>query len=200
MEHLADEQVVFVETYLKNIGISDEALLNQLTDHVSVLIEIEMQSSKDFLTAFEVVSKSYTSKSLGNIQSEIAINKHYPKVLTKPVIIGIGIVTFLILIIGLYLRLNLLPYRRLFQFIGAIGFGYLFLPIYFLHQLMNDANKVKSVAQFITAFIVFHSAFAFVVQWPIAKFLVPTSFLLVVLYFFIFYTITNPKKSSHEKN
>lgn len=198
MEHLTDEQVVFVETYLKNMGVSDEALLNQLTDHVSVLIEIEMQNGKDFITAFEEVSKSYTSKTLGHIQSEIAINKHYPKFLTKPVILSIGIVTFLILIIGLYLKFNQLPYRKLFQFIGAIGFGYFFLPINCLYQLMNDANKVKTIAQFVIAFITLHSAFAFVAKWPIAKFLIPTSFLLLVLYLLIFHYKALTKNKKYE--
>jgi uncharacterized membrane protein YozB (DUF420 family) len=193
MEYLKDEQVVFVETYLKNVGVSDEALLNQLTDHISILIEMEIQSGKDFFKAFETVSKNYTSKTLAQIQSEIAINKHYPTYLTKSVILSIGIIIFAMLILGLYLRFTHLPYRKVFQFTGAIGFGYLFLPIYFLHQLMKDANKVKTVAQFVTAFIVFHSAFALVVRWPIAKFLVPTSCLLIILYFLIFYIITNPK-------
>lgn len=182
MEHLTDKEVCIIICYLQRCGIYDVSLLNELTDHLAVLTEMEMEKTSNFFEAFKIVSAGYEGSRLKNMQQEVALNYYYPKCVTKKVIYLIGLFFFLMLCLGLYLRHEVLPFRKVVQIVGAIGFGYFFIPVNYLHKLLADSNKVKTIAEFVIAITLFHGLFAFVVKWPFAKFLVPISILLMIVY------------------
>jgi len=193
---ITDIEIDFIQDHLQKHGIVDANLLSELTDHLSILTEVELNSEPDFYTAFTTALKKFNRKDL----LDISLNKEsfyaHPKFLNKTFLIVFGLVALVIFFIGIYLRINLLPGRRAFQIIGAASFGYIYLPLLLLHWLTEYSNKAKYITGFMVLFAAFHTFAGLYLRWPIAwLFILATSiFALLFLSVFIIYPKLKSKK------
>lgn len=188
MEYLSENQLNQIERYLLSNGVLEIYLLKELVDHIAISIELEMQSGLSFESAFSKIIVEYNSDELANILLDIKLNQLFPKFLTKFFLVVFGSSLFIILIIGIFLRVHQLPFRKLFQFVGAIGFGYVFIPLCFLYLLATKKNKAKTVTQFILAIVLFQTIFSWLVRWKVANFLFPFLLLLLIFYLIVFHS------------
>jgi|LakMenE18May11ns_1017448.scaffolds.fasta_scaffold9885429_2 hypothetical protein len=150
---LTEQQAEVVQDYLAALGAKN-ALLNELTDHWCVLVNLEMAHRQSFEDAFASIQKSHASKAkllVAEIQE-----LRFPYVISPKLIAGIGIAAFLLLLIGIALQLSFprLPKRLLLP--GLLMTAYVFLPLWLLRKLYTTADKVWSVALFLNLFVLAH--------------------------------------------
>jgi hypothetical protein len=184
---LTEQEVDYIFHHLQSLEINDEKVLSELTDHLSILTEVELLSTTDFETAYNVAFKKFSHKDLLAITNTKQSFYAYPKFLNKRFLTVLGIVSASFFVIGLYLRFHQLPYRRLFQFVGGIGFGYIFLPLLLLYWLTEYANKTKYTLLFMVYFTGFQTVVATLFQYPLAKFLLPHFIIFLTVYTILFF-------------
>ena len=189
---ITDTEVDFIEFHLKTNGVSDENVLPELTDHLIILTEVELKSEPEFEIAFSIALKKFKQKELIGISLTKESFYLHPKFLNKSFLIILGICSFTIYAIGLYLRFNQLPFRKLFQLIGGISFGYIFFPLLLLYWLTEYANKTKYILIFMVLFTAYHALIGWLLNWGNSKFLIAI-FIFFSLLGLIYLTISKQK-------
>ncbi|TND09145.1 MAG: hypothetical protein FD123_1548 [Bacteroidetes bacterium] len=196
---LTDIEIDFIQENLQKQGVEDTLVLAELTDHLSILTEAELYSEPDFYMAFTIALKKFNRKDLLNISRNKESFYAHPKFLNKTFFIVFGLVSIVIFIVGIYLRINLLPGRRVLQVIGAASFGYIYLPLLLLSWLTEYANKTKCITGFMGLFAAFHAFAGWYLNWPIAWLFMIVTALFAILFLAIFILIPHFKTNNHEK-
>ena len=191
---ISEEEFEFIETYLKKKGVKDKTTLSELTDHLSILVESELQSETNFDTAFTTAIKKFNKKEL----LDISMNKDsfllYPQFLNKTFLVIFCLVTFTAFCFGVYLKVNELPGKRIFLVLGGISFGYLFLPLLLLYWLTEFANKTKYILLFMVFFAAFHTSVGIILGWPVTKWLAILTGMFTILFTLLFLILPKLKK------
>ena len=191
---ISEEELEFIETHLKNKGVKDKDTLSELTDHLCLLVESELQSETNFDTAFTTAFKKFSKKELLNI----SLNKDsfllHPKFLNKAFLVVFGLVTFTAFCFGVYLKVNELSGRKPFLVFGGISFGYVFLPLLLLYWLTEFANKTKYILLFMTLFAAFHTTVGLLLGWPITKWLAIVTGMFATLFVLLFLILPKIKR------
>lgn len=195
---ITDNEFDYITDYLKSKGISDENVLSELTDHLVILTEVELNTEPEFEIAFSNALKKFNRKELIEISRSKEGFYLHPKFLNKNFLIIFGTTSLIIYCIGLYLRFNQLPLRKLFQLIGGLSFGYIFFGLLLLYWLTEYANKTKYILIFMTLFTAYHSGIGLLLNWQSAKFLsiVFIFFALLCIIYFIVANLKSKTKSS----
>ncbi|MBC7913481.1 MAG: hypothetical protein H7Y07_05090 [Pyrinomonadaceae bacterium] len=202
---LTDTQTAYIISWLKQRGINDKQLLQELTDHLALITEANLNEGYAFDTAFKNAAEKFQHKELLHLAATRGSFYAHPRFLNKTFLIVFGVSSVAVFATGVYLRYHHLPLRRLAQFAGAISFGYFFLPLLLLYFLTEYANKTKYVFGFMCLFAAFHSAMGWYMHWGIAKTIsmltVITTLLWVITYVFIpFYSSLKLNKSKLKIN
>lgn len=192
---ITDTEIDFIETHLKNYGVSDENVLTELTDHLVILTEVELNTESEFEFAFSKALKKFKNKELMGISHNKVSFYLHPKFLNKTFLTIFGTTSLIIYCIGLYLRFNQLPFRKLFQLIGGISFGYIFFPLLLLYWLTEYANKIKYILIFMVLFTAYHAGLGLLLNWQNAKFLTAAFILFFLLYVIYFININFKSKT-----
>lgn len=191
---ITDNEFDFITNHLKGKGISDENVLSELTDHLVILTEVELNTEHEFESAFSNALKKFNRKDL----FEISRNKEsfylHPKFLNKTFLVIFGTISFIIYCIGLYLRFNKLPLRKLFQLIGGLSFGYIFFALLLLYWLTEYANKTKYILIFMVLFTAYHAGIGLLLNQN-SKFLIAV-FIFFALLCIIYFIVTNLKSKT----
>lgn len=191
--NLTDSEVEKIDFYLRAIGIQNQDVLSEITDHLCILTESELENIPDFDNAFSVALKKFNKKEL----VDIALNKEsfymHPKFLSKNFLIIFGLLSITAFCIGIYLRANLLQGRKIFLVGGGILTGYIFLPMLLLSWLTEFANKVKYILLFMTLFTAFHGLVGLILKWPVAKWFIIVTVIFAILFIILFLIKPNLK-------
>ncbi len=194
---ITDNEFDYITNHLKGKGISDENVLSELTDHLIILTEVELNTEPEFEIAFFKALKKFNRKELIDISRSKESFYLYPKFLNKSFLGVFGTTSLLIYCIGLYLRFNHLPLRKLFQLIGGISFGYIFFALLLLYWLTEYANKTKYILLFMVLFTAYHAGIALLLNQK-SKFLTAVFIffsLLCIIYFIVANLKSKPKSS-----
>ncbi|MBC7916022.1 MAG: hypothetical protein H7Y07_18090 [Pyrinomonadaceae bacterium] len=202
---LTASQTAYIISWLKQRGINDKQVLQELTDHLALITEANLNDGYAFDTAFRNAAAKFQHKELLHVAAMRESFYAYPKFLNKTFLIVFGVLSLAVFATGVYLRYHHLPLRRVAQFVGAISFGYFFLPLLLLYCLTEYANKTKYVFGFMCLFAAFHSAMGWYMHWGIAKtittFTIITTLLWLITYLFIpFYTSLKRNKTQLKIN
>ncbi len=195
---ISEEELGYIESYLKNKGVKDKTTLSELTDHLCILTESELQSETNFDTAFTTAFEKFNKKEL----LDISLNKEsfllHPQFLNKTFLVVFGLVTFTAFCFGIYLKANGLSGRKAFLVLGGISFGYFFLPLLLLYWLTEFANKPKYILLFMTLFAAFHTSIGLLLGWSATKWIIIITIFFSLIYSVLFLII--PKLKINENN
>jgi hypothetical protein len=191
---LSEQEVDIVVNYIKQQGIVEQATIDELADHLCTAIEAEFDITSDFNKALQSAAKIFRQKDLLTITENKQSFYAHPRFLNKSFLIALCLFSLLALLVGVYLKVNLLPGRRIVQIIGGISFAYFFLPLLLLYCLTEFANKAKYLLQFMILFAGCHAIFSYAYHWPIAPALLGICVCLTILYTVIH--VVNPKLKS----
>jgi len=193
---LTDIEVEKIEFYLRANGIRDEELFSEIIDHLCILTESELENTPNFNDAFAVALKKFNKKELMDIVRNKESFYLHPEFLNKTFLIVFGILSVSAFCIGIYLKMNLLPGRKLFLVGGGILTGYIYLPMLLLYWLTEFANKLKYVLLFISLFAAFHSFIGLVLKWPVTKWFITGAAIFSILFVILFLIKPNFKNKA----
>jgi hypothetical protein len=173
-----EQQAAIVQDYLSALGAKN-ALLNELTDHWCVLVNLEMTHGQSFESAFASIKNLHTQKAK-LLVAEIE-ELRFPYVISPKLITGIGVVALFLLLAGIALHLCFprLPKRLLLP--GLLMTAYIFLPLWLLRKLYTTADKVWSVALFLNLFVLAHVTIVWIADLRI-KFIAISCWAIFVLF------------------
>lgn len=201
MAVIKDEHIDFILNDISNRGVVISDLKENILDHVCCIIEKEMPDDADFHAFYEEVIPRFFNNDLKEIQKETdyLLSSRYIDVLTIVLKIA-GFSSVVILMLGMYYKLNHLQGTGLLLLIGVVLFSLIFLPVLILLKLKDKdlkTNKLIVIVGFLLAFMASVSCLFKIMQWPWATLLREIStivFLVLFVPLYYFSTSNYPEK------
>ncbi|OQA12598.1 MAG: hypothetical protein BWY67_00196 [Bacteroidetes bacterium ADurb.Bin397] len=200
MYRITDKQIDFILDDIRARGIGMEELQNDLLDHICCIIEQKLEANGDFEQCYSETIRSFFKKELREIETETKLllnNKNYYKM--KKIMIVSGIVSALLLTIGIILKFLHLPGAAIGIVTGIAGFSLVFLPLMFalkVKEKKNVTDKILAGVGAIVAILISMSVMFKLQHWPFANMMAIVSvgiLLLVYLPVNLITGIRNPE-------
>lgn len=138
----------YEEEIIKKINsssIKDQALKDDLIDHLCCLVEINMGKGSSFEDALNMAYHQTAPNGLDEIQQETIFLLNYGKIMfMKRFTYSTGYLFALISMIGIAFKLMHWPAATLLSFIGGSGLVFIFLPLILINRFKAQANRVLS--------------------------------------------------------
>ncbi len=201
MAIIKDEHIDFILNDISNRGVVISDLKENILDHVCCIIEKEMPADADFHAFYEEVIPRFFNNDLKEIQKETdyLLSSRYIDVLTIVLKIA-GFSSVVILMLGMYYKLNHLQGTGILLLIGVVIFSLIFLPVLILLKLKDKdlkTNKLIVIVGFLLAFMASISCLFKIMQWPWATLMREIStivFLVLFVPLYYFSTSNSPEK------
>jgi hypothetical protein len=201
MAIIKDEHIDFILNDISNRGVVISDLKENILDHVCCIIEKEMPVDADFHAFYEEVIPRFFNNDLKEIQKETdyLLSSRYIDVLTIVLKIS-GFSSVVVLMLGMYYKLNHLQGTGLLLLIGVVLFSLIFLPVLILLKLKDKdlkTNKLIVIVGFLLAFMASVSCLFKIMQWPWATLMREIStivFLVLFVPLYYFSTSNSPEK------
>ena len=170
MAVIKDEHIDFILNDISNRGVVISDLKENILDHVCCIIEKEMPADADFHAFYEEVIPRFFNNDLKEIQKETdyLLSSRYIHILTIVLKIA-GFSSVVILMLGMYYKLNHLQGTGILLLIGVVIFSLIFLPALILLKLKDKdlkTNKLIVIVGFLLAFMASVSCLFKIMQWP----------------------------------
>lgn len=176
-------------TYLRNSGISDDKLLAEMSDHLSILTEIYLAEGSDFSIAFEQAKREVKQKDLLEISENTERFKGYPKFLGKKFLIIFAVVLLTVFFYGVLMKYEHIPRHRLVIMISRRLISFALLPLLLLHKLTISANIAKQVLQFVFLFSMFQTIAEFLIKQKFSIIFISSSLVFGLIWTTLFWAI-----------
>lgn len=201
MAIIKDEYIDFILNDISKKGVVINDLKENILDHVCCIIEKEMPADADFYTFYEEVIPRFFNNDLKEIQKETdyLLSSKYIDVLTSVLKVS-GLVSVVVLILGMYYKLNHLQGTGILLLTGVVLFSLVFLPVLILLKFKDKdlkTNKILVIVGFLVAFMASVSCLFKIMQWPWATLLREISIIVFLVLFvplYYFSTTNSPGK------
>jgi hypothetical protein len=200
MAIVKDEHIDFILNDISSKGVVINDLKENILDHVCCILEKEMPDDADFYDFYEEIIPRFFDNDLKEIQkeTEYLLASKYIDVLTLLLKVS-GLASVVVLMLGMYYKLNHLQGTGILLLIGVILFSLVFLPVLILLKFKDkdlNTNKLLVVVGFVLAFLVSVSGLFKIMQWPLATLLREISiiaFLILFVPLYYFSTTNSPE-------
>lgn len=198
---ISDEHIEYILNDLSKRGVAFDDLKENILDHVCCIIETEMPEGGDFYVFYKQIIPRFFNNELNELQQEteyLLANKFIDGLIKT--LKTSGILSVVILIVGIYCKLNHLNGTGLLLFAGVLLFSLVFLPTLIILKFKDKdvkRNKLLVIVGFVVAFMAGVSSLFKIMQWPWATMLISCStiaFLVVFVPLYYFTTISTPGK------
>ncbi len=204
MYHLSDQQINHILNDIRARGVEMESLQNDLLDHVCCIIENKLEESGDFERFYESIIKTFYKKELKEIEEEtitLLNNKHYYAM--KKIMIGSGIISAVLLSMGIALKFMHMPGASAGIFTGVVTFSFIFLPLMFVLKLKEkESNRDKillGLGSLVTILISMAILFK-IMHWPYANMMGLVSVGILILLYLPINLVTGIRNPSTKIN
>lgn len=190
---LLDAHIDFIRDDLRSRGIENEALLEDIVDHVCCLLETSLQDESEFHNMYHQIIANFYGKSIVDIEKEtqllIQFKNYYAM---KKTMLYSGAFASIALVAGLVLKFTHSPGAAALILSGIFIFGFLFLPLMVLLKSREEAPLRDKILTFVGSLCVllFSLGTLFkIMYWPYANMLgvsamVSVAFVYIPLLFF----------------
>jgi len=142
---ISDEQVDFIAEEIRKANVKNEALRDDLIDHMCCLVEIDMDRGVPFEEAYQRAYHQTSPNGYGEIQQETVFLLNYNKIMNMKRLTYIsGFAFTLSLTAGVFLKLLHLPGAPALLAIGMCGILFVFLPMLIVLRYKQLAVQVLS--------------------------------------------------------
>ncbi|HEX5002941.1 MAG TPA: hypothetical protein VFW78_10645 [Bacteroidia bacterium] len=187
MYQLNDEQITFISNDIRARGVEMESLQDDLLDHICCIIENRLEATGDFHQFYANVIQSFYKKELREIETETILllqNKNYYTM--KKVMINSGILSAIIMSVGIFFKFQHLPGAGVLIFTGILLFSFLFLPLLFVLRLKEKQHKNDKILLglgSLSAILISIGTLFKIMHWPGANVLGISSVVVLVLFY-----------------
>jgi hypothetical protein len=142
---ITDDQFSCISTRIKQSGISQKEVQDDLIDHFCCLIEIEMQRGNSFEEAYQNAYQQTTPNGFEEIQYEtFFLLNHKKLILMKQFTYIAGYLFALSTTVGAFFKMMHFPGANIMLFSGLMGLSFIFLPLLLFNKLKDKVFKVMS--------------------------------------------------------
>ncbi|MFT4786346.1 MAG: hypothetical protein ACI8QD_000185 [Cyclobacteriaceae bacterium] len=142
---MSEEHVDRIIEDVQSSSIKDQGLKDDLIDHLSCLIEIEMKGGTSFEHAYAAAFQQTAPNGLHEIQKETIFLLNYHKIMgMKRLMYASGYLFALTWIVGIFFKIMHLPAAMTLMFVGGSGLAFVFLPLVLINRFKRSAFKVMS--------------------------------------------------------
>jgi hypothetical protein len=188
---LTEAQVELVSAYIKQNGVAQDELHDDLLDHVCTSMEQRMQQGESFEEAFQYTLSLFGPGGLKQVQNETFELLTEMNATMKKVTFGFGLTSTFLLLAGTIFKLLHWPGANVMFMIGAVILALIYLPLILRHKLKESPNNeaLLHISGFVgLAFTTVGSLFK-IMHWPGASVtlmigLGTLAFLYVPIYFY----------------
>ncbi|MEO9871736.1 hypothetical protein [Ekhidna sp.] len=185
-------------------SIKDKSLKDDLIDHLSCLVEIEMKNGKSFETAYSKAFNQTAPNGLDEIQQETIFLFNYSKIMfMKRLTYTTGYLFALASIVGIFFKMMNLPGATTLAFIGGSGLAFIFLPLLLINRYKTKAHqvlteKMKWILGVLSGMLFMLASYMKIFHLQGAAFMLGISFLVFGFGFLPFLFFRMYKKSVNE--
>ena len=204
MYRLNDQQIDHIINDIRARGVEMESLQNDLLDHVCCIIENKLEESGDFERFYESIIKTFYKKELKEIEEEtitLLNNKHYYAM--KKIMIGSGIISALLLSMGIILKFMHMPGAAVGIFTGVVTFSLIFLPLMFLLKLKEKESSRDKILLGLGSLVTILISMAILfkmLHWPYANMMGLVSVGILILIYLPINLVTGIRNPSTKVN
>jgi cation transport ATPase len=201
MAQLNEQQQDKIYDLLIDHGISYEALQMDLLDHLCCLTEEKMDNGLDFAQSLTLSIQEFGLSSLSEIQ-EATLHLLTLKLTKMKKVVGItGIVSAILVIAGVFFKINHLPGAGLLLLSGLTPISLLIFPAmaYFdTRKGKSSWQKVAAVSGYVAAVLISMATLFRIMHWPGFYALYYPGLILLVFVFLPSFTIKNYKTAENK--
>ena len=191
MVELTELQIELIDAYIKENGVAQNELQEDLLDHVCTSIETQLQQGKSFEEAFQHTINLFGPGGLKQVQTETFELLTEMNATMKKVTFGFGLTSTFLLLAGTIFKLKHWPGANIMFMMGAMILALIYLPLILRHKLKESPNNeaILHISGFVgLAFTTVGSLFK-IMHWPGASFMLlvglgTLAFLYVPIYFY----------------
>jgi len=200
MFKLGDAHIEFIRSDIQSRGVTTDALIDDIVDHVCCLFEEQVGEGDDFPEVYVGIIQKFYGSALSDIEKETQLLKQFKNYYAmKKSMLYSGLFATISLIAGLILKFTHSPGAAFLIVVGIIVFSFLFLPLMVVLRTRDQAVKRHTLLTIVGALcgMLFAMGTLFkIMYWPYANMLgVSAMVLLGMVYIPIhFFTgIRNPE-------
>ncbi|MFP4023204.1 MAG: GldL-related protein [Thiohalospira sp.] len=201
MAILDEKQVNHIYDLLVGHGVSYEALQVDLLDHICCMVEKRMDNGQDFDQSLTSSIHEFGLLNLSEIQ-EATLYLITLKLQKMKKTTGIfGIISSLIVIIGVFLKIGHLPGANITLVTGLAIISILVFPFMAFIELKNKKEKSQLIATitiYLSATILSISGMFKIMHWPGSLILFDIGTALIIFVFIPLFTIKNYKTAENK--
>jgi hypothetical protein len=191
MVELTEAQVELVSAYIKQNGVAQDELHDDLLDHVCTSMEQRMQQGESFEEAFQYTLSLFGPGGLKQVQNETFELLTEMNATMKKVTFGFGLTSTFLLLAGTIFKLMHWPGANIMFIMGAVILALIYLPLILRHKLKESPSNeaLLHISGFVgLAFTTVGSLFK-IMHWPGASVLLMVgmgtlAFIYVPIYFY----------------
>lgn len=200
MFKLDDEHIDFIRSDIQSRGVTTDALIDDIVDHVCCLLEEQVGEGDDFREVYVGIIQKFYGSTLSDIEKETQLLKQFKNYYAmKKTMLYSGLFATISLIAGLILKFTHSPGASLFIVVGIIVFSFLFLPLMVVLRTRDQAVKRDTLLTIVGALcgMLFAMGTLFkIMYWPYANMLGVSAMVLLGLAYIpiqFFTGIRNPE-------
>ena len=191
MAELTEFQVDLINAYIKENGVAQNELQEDLLDHLCTSVESQLQQGKSFEEAFQHTITLFGPGGLKQVQTETFELLTEMNATMKKVTFGFGLTSTFLLLAGTIFKLMHWPSANVMFMLGAVILALIYLPLILAHKLKESPNNeaILHISGFVgLAFTTVGSLFK-IMHWPGASIMLliglgTLAFLYVPIYFY----------------
>mgnify|MGYP002631963269 CR=1 FL=1 len=138
MAELTELQVELIDAYIKENGVAQNELREDLLDHLCTSVELQIQQGKSFEEAFQHTLNLFGPGGLKQVQTETFKLLTEMNVIMKKVTFGFGLTSTFLLLAGTIFKLMHWPGANVMMLLGAVFLALVYLPLILTHKLKES--------------------------------------------------------------
>ncbi len=168
MPELNEQQVALISAYIKQHGIAQNELHDDLLDHVCTSIENRTDEGQSFESAFEHTIKLFGPGGLKQVQQQTFELLTEMNENMKKVAFSFGLTSTILLLAGTIFKLMHWPGASILMILGAAVLALVYLPMLLWHKLKESTSDeyVLHISGFIGLTLTTVGVLFKIMHWP----------------------------------
>ncbi len=138
MAELTENQVALIDAYIKENGVAQHALQEDLLDHLCTSIEHRIQQGESFEEAFQYTLNLFGPGGLKQVQTETFKLLTEMNAIMKKVTFGFGLTSTFLLLAGTIFKLMHWPGANIMVLLGTAILVLFYLPMILTHKVKES--------------------------------------------------------------
>ncbi|MFM7900750.1 MAG: hypothetical protein ACKPAD_02065, partial [Bacteroidota bacterium] len=204
MFRLDDTHIDFIRSDIQSRGVTTDALIDDIVDHVCCLLEQQVGEEGEFKRVYQDIIHKFYGKSLSDIEKETQLLKQFKNYYAmKKTMLYSGLLATISLVAGLVLKFTHSAGASALILLGIVIFSFLFLPLVVILKSRDQGPKrdlVLTVVGAVCGMLFAMGTLFKIMYWPYANMIGTVAFFMLALVYIpiMFFTgIRNPETKTN---